>query len=656
MKFHCAIDKKIIYDILFSSFKYIIGGRTVKFYFITDKTSMEMKAIREVLPILKCEDDASGIPVYLQRIPEGLSVKSDDKGYTIGYSSRSALVRAVGLLVENIGKGKLDIFQKPRFDVLGTMPDHSRNAVQRIDTLERFIAISALMGFNSVMLYTEDTYPLEDEPHFGYMRGGLDEAKIKTLNKYADMMGVELVPCIQTLAHLPTIFQWREYAPINDIDDILLAEDENTYKLIDKMLDSVAKNFTSRKVVIGMDEAQHLGSGKYLKKHGFVERSEIMKKHMEIVVEKCKARGLMPQMWSDMFFRMQSKTYTYYDMTIKKMQKKIVNSVPKELTLLYWDYYSVDKARYDFMFERHNEFNNPIGFAGGSCCWYGVVPLSTFAVNSSRTAIESALEHGIKQAWVTMWGDDGAVCSLFTNLPTMQVYAEGCWAGNTSEKHLEKRFNICTGASFKDFKDMEQPENIPGRVPAFGEDIKNPTKYMFYQDILSGKFDRHIPKDISKHFARKTELMKKLGKRNGDYAYIFKTLEKLCFALEIKADLGVRLKEAYDKKDKTELSNLANKTIPELIKRIEQYYEALREQWFFENRPFGFEVQDVRLGGLMQRCKNARFIINRYLDGKTPTIPELVGERIVYDERHPDEIVSHIHRWNSIYTSNVTPD
>lgn len=37
------------------------------------------------------------------------------------------------------------------------------------------------MGYNFVMLYTEDTYCLNDELFFGYMRGGYTLAELQDL-------------------------------------------------------------------------------------------------------------------------------------------------------------------------------------------------------------------------------------------------------------------------------------------------------------------------------------------------------------------------------------------------------------------------------------------------------------------------------------------
>ena len=57
------------------------------------------------------------------------------------------------------------------YRMLGVMLDCSRNAVLRPEELYRFIDILAKMGYNTLQLYTEDTYEIEGEPYFGYLRG-----------------------------------------------------------------------------------------------------------------------------------------------------------------------------------------------------------------------------------------------------------------------------------------------------------------------------------------------------------------------------------------------------------------------------------------------------------------------------------------------------
>lgn len=80
------------------------------------------------------------------------------------------------------------------------------------------------------------------------------------------MFGIEMIPCVQTLAHL------ADHAPLAgddgepDDEDILIAGEEKTYQLIDAMLKSLSEMYTSRKIHLGMDEAFYLGFGNYRKR------------------------------------------------------------------------------------------------------------------------------------------------------------------------------------------------------------------------------------------------------------------------------------------------------------------------------------------------------------------------------------------------------
>ena len=91
------------------------------------------------------------------------------------------------------------------FDDFGIMIDCSRNAVPGVSGLKRFFDAVAKMGYNVVMLYTEDTFEVENEPYFGYKRGKYSSAELRELDAYAKERGIELVPFIQTLAHLGTL-------------------------------------------------------------------------------------------------------------------------------------------------------------------------------------------------------------------------------------------------------------------------------------------------------------------------------------------------------------------------------------------------------------------------------------------------------------------
>lgn len=73
------------------------------------------------------------------------------------------------------------------------MIDCSRDAVMTVDKLKNFITILAKFGYDSVQLYTEDTYEIDGEPYFGYMRGRYTKEEIRTLGKFCRKLGVELI-------------------------------------------------------------------------------------------------------------------------------------------------------------------------------------------------------------------------------------------------------------------------------------------------------------------------------------------------------------------------------------------------------------------------------------------------------------------------------
>lgn len=133
----------------------------------------------------------------------------------------------------------------------GIMIDCSRNAVMTPEAIKRFVNIISALGYDTLMLYTEDTYEVDGEPLFGYQRGRYSKDELRDVDNYCFQNNVELVPCIQTLAHLNSIFKWSdEYEKIRDYDDILLVDDERTYQLIDRMFSSLASCLRSRRIHI----------------------------------------------------------------------------------------------------------------------------------------------------------------------------------------------------------------------------------------------------------------------------------------------------------------------------------------------------------------------------------------------------------------------
>ncbi|MBQ7897093.1 MAG: beta-N-acetylhexosaminidase [Clostridia bacterium] len=584
--------------------------------------------IKEALTETVAEYGEGGLTVDLAKTGEGLKIVSDGKTATLYYCDKTSLFRGIGILISSEGE-KLDVSEKMRFGSLGNMVDCSRNAVITLETYKKIIKQSALMGHNCMMLYTEDTYEIESEPYFGHLRGRYSAAELKEMDAYAEKFGIELIPCIQTLAHLDAMFFWPAMEKYRDITNILNVAKEDTYTLIDKMLETMNSTLKSRRINIGMDEAHLLGRGKYLDTAGYHERSDIMRDHLKKVVELCKKWGYEPLMWDDMFFRVNSKSGGYYDGFVKEEQAR---EVPPEINLVYWDYCWTDKKIYTGMLEKHRVFkNNKVSFAGGAFTWYGGVVQTAFSMSASTAALQAMLEEKevkIDVVLVTAWGDDGAETPVTTTLPTMILYGEGAWSGDLSLERVAKKIKIF-GEELDGFIAMDDLNFTPDVEEFRGNDIRCVHKYLLHQDILLGIWDWHVPKNPAPHYVETTKKMKAFADKNTPLSYLYRTLEKLSSVLEIKADMGIRLKDAYDRKDKEEIGKIADE-IPELLSRIREYGDAYRYQWRKVNRDFGLESFETRLGGLIYRLEGAKEILESYLNGERESIPQLEQERLPY--------------------------
>ncbi|MBR6765986.1 MAG: hypothetical protein IKM06_05820, partial [Clostridia bacterium] len=126
------------------------------------------------------------------------------------------------------------------------------------------------------------------------------------------------------------------------------------------------------------------------------------------------------------------------------------------------------------------------------------------------------------------------------------------------------------------------------------------------------------------------------------------TIIKLTEALQNKGDFGIRLKDAYDKKDKNAIKRLLDEC-DVIIKKINALKVAHRTAWFEYNKPFGWEVFDIRYGGIISRFETLKSILRDYLDGSTDSIPELEEERLSLRPGEEDDLFNTF-RWANYRT------
>lgn len=593
------------------------------------------QGIQLLSPKLGLEWTPAGLPIHIEQSTGQLEAHLLNGRGLIRFDEPIHFFRALGLFIEAAqNTDQFSLTEKPQFSTVGVTIDVSRNAVLTVESIHRLLREMALMGLNTLMLYTEDTYTIPSEPYFGYLRGRYSPAELSACADYAEALGIEIVPCIQTLAHLEQFLKWpsggRDWI---DTNGVLLVDSPDTYALIEKMIEAIAAPLRSKRIHIGMDEAHGVGRGRYLDRYGQHNRFDIISNHLQRVLEITRKHGLQPMIWSDMYFRVASKSHNYYDLEAI-IPKDVKHSVPSEVALVYWDYYNEDPAFYDEYIRRHKEMSANVVFAGGAWTWNGMGVSYGKVFSSTNAALASCKHHSVRDVYLTLWGDDGSEGNPFEALLAMQLYAEHAYADELDLKKLKRRVRFCTSVDFEAFIDLKYLDETPGTLPDNCEfdSPANPSKFLLWQDALLGLFDYHVQGlTLPEHY---TQLEEKLRRHRENYpvwAFIFDVPEKLCAVLQLKSKLGLRIKSAYDQADRATLAQIANEEIPSIIQRVRILRQTHRAQWFAINKPFGWEVLDIRYGGVLTRLESAAERLSDFVHGRVERIEELEQERLPFD-------------------------
>ena len=573
----------------------------------------------------------------------GLSVAERNGEYYIEYSLPSEFFRAVSMLAGLIQENRtgFNICEKTKTDMCGAMIDCSRGAVMNPSAVIDFMTYMAMMGMNTLMLYTEDIYRLEDYEYFGYLRGRYSDDELKEICLAAEDLKIEVIPCIQTLGHLAKTLRWGYAQDMRDDPDVLLIDEENTYDFIEAMIKKWRKICKTDKIHIGMDEAEGVGLGEYFNRHGYCDRYEIMLRHVQRVTDIAAKYGFKPMMWSDMFFKIGSKKRDYYDLDAEILPS-LSEKIPTDASLVYWDYYHHDVELYRAMLKKHKEFGRNIIFAGGVWLWRGFCPQYDKTFDTTLKAMTACDCENIKSVIATMWGDDGGEVSRYSMLLGLQLFADYAHCDRVSIECVKENFKLCLGYDADAFIALDF-DNIPAKK----KDALATSKQIFYQDILLGLFDRNFAEyNIEEYYE---DLIKKLAilPNQGKMEYLFDYYRFLATILKKKCHLGVKIRRAYKEHDTDTLLKCAD-ILGELCNDYDEFYKKLCIVWKRENKTFGFEVFEERIGGMLMRFRSAYKRIKEYCNDETERIDELEEDILWYGDKTSEGELLSTHFYNDM--------
>ena len=588
---------------------------------LNGETAELKEGLELVLPLINIKVETDGIPVNVQK-GDKLSVKLNDKEGSIVYSKKAEFFRALSY-IEQYGTS-CDIEESAKLQNVGVMLDLTLNGVMKPESLARYFAKMALMGLNTAII--KQLMEVEGYPLYGYLRGRYTAKEMKQIDDYAYSLGIEAIPGIDTLAHLDRELCWPVLGGLTDSKGVICVGEENTYKFLEACLKALTTPYRSSRVFIGLDETLRIGRGKYHRKHGFKDTADIIGEHVENLRPIFDNLGIKPMMWNDIY--------------LDKPDSQAVMSAAKSMDIMYRTDNSTDtKAGLDKL----KKFSSNVMYVGESCFKYSVVPRYDMTVNSAASDLAECINSGVKEAVVLMSCEDGAEADYFAGLYLLQVYAEIAYTGEYNEAQAKARFAVCAGADADAFLGLNEFDTLGGVTG-------NPCRFLLYQDPIIPMFEKDCEgykfSELYGELQRKCESWQE---KNPEYAVMFAFYKNLAAALSEKCKWHEAAGDIVRSKNRDAAKKLAM-TAPAIVTAMNELRKAWRNMWYENRKIAGFEVVDVRMGGVTQRMESAGRRMKQFADGIIEDIEELSTPKLPY-ATFKDGKIGRVDIWRDITSS-----
>jgi hexosaminidase len=378
--------------------------------------------------------------------------------------------------------------------------------------------------------------------------------------------------------------------------------------------------FRSKRLHVGMDEAHGLGTGRYLKLHGYERAFDIFNRHLHRVRDLCHKKGLRPMIWSDMYFRLGSTTNNYYDKETA-IPADVAASIPRDVQLTYWDYYHTEPGFYSEWIKRHRALGFEPLVAGGVWTWNHFWAALPFSFTTTDACMKACKAQKIHEVFATLWGDDGMECDIFSALPGLQFFAEHAYAESVSQELLRANFRGSCDADFDAWVKASEIDSVPC-LSAPEKSNTNVGKWLLWDDPFLGLMEPQLAGvSLRRHYQKLARsLSASARKLPANQRLLFPA--QLAKVLGLKCELRRNLVRAYRAKNKKRLQSLAAGDLKTLRVEVDQLWKCHRAMWLDAYKPFGWEVIEERYGGLRARLQSLSERLDQYQKGDIGSIPE----------------------------------
>lgn len=579
-----------------------------------------------------------------------LEIRKETGTIVIRYSKEHLFYRGMFLLLPQLLKeGKKEIAEQTPITEVGYSLDASRNGVMKVPVLQKFIAYLAIIGFNTLYLYTEDTYEAEGLPYLGYLRGRYSQKEIQEIVTFAKDFGMEVVPSIQTLAHLTPFLRWPMNEEIKDDANTILIGEAKTYEVIEKMILACKEMYQTNRIHLGMDEAYQAGLGNYLEKNGYKNRTDLMIEHIQAVEKIAKKHQLKVLIWSDFIYKLldQTKSNGLYPLEAQ-INLAQAQRLPADLTYVHWDYGGEEVEKYEKVIQNHLEFCDPDHyiFAGGAHIWNRLAPNHGKSIKTIQASITACRNKKIRSVMLTTWGDDGQETDHWHSFISAFYYTEQIYGEPTLEK-IEDQFDLLFGKNTFQMMYLLRKFDEIDTVTEGNTNMTNISKVLLWQDCLFGIFDYHVEafnkkatRSLRTYYGELADCLREVDvseAKDPVFQLIKRYYWNLAQVLALKAEVGVCLRNRRVVEDREGLEQLQI-DLQQLLERTADLAKQHARLWHASYKTNGWEVLELRYAGLQSRIQTTSQKIIAYLHDEEDLL-EVVEQRLpFYGYLNPVEV------------------
>ena len=549
-----------------------------------------------------------GFPVRSELSTDNAVLRTE-RGIRICCTSRAMLHRMLGSVLAG---EVFDPARLPAFQIRGLMIDCSRGGIPSVPFLKRTAAHLSLLGLTHLGLYMEDTYPVPDQPFFGFGRGAFTPEEIRELDDFCAEMGIELFPCIQTLGHLEHVFKNPRFRPFSDGPRILNVISPDAREFLEHLIRSASAPFRSKRIHLGADEPWGLGHGTSLDFRAPVPPKRLYLRHLNHLAEICTRNGLNGMIWSD---------YLLGHSQNDPPDAEELREVPRSLTLDYWNYTSHSEEEHAENIRRLRTTGCELWISPGLHSWNRFFGDLSAATETGTVFYQAAAKNGVRAAMTTLWGDDGAESLFHTNSAAVVRHLLCMDDPETSRERMNRWTETVGRLSPVRCECLGTLDRILGGSLSVPPNWSF-SKQLFYDDPLFGFLLRLTdPETVA---ARLEETETKLRNANplsrGD-----RELRKLgrlfVKALRLKTEASARAIAGWREKNLPELRR-AGRLASDAAAAVRAFGRCYEMLWRQERKPFGLEIPQVRIAGVAARLEELQRRISAFLKSGEP-IPEL---------------------------------